>query len=259
MTDGKNPINVVTAAFIIIGNEILSGRTKDANLSFLANELVALGIRLEEVRVIKDDHSVIADTVRTLRQTYNYVFTSGGIGPTHDDITCDSIAKSFEVEVHHHPDAIERMEVHAKKRNVELNEARMRMARTTVDATLILNPISAAPGFTIENVHVMTGVPSVFQAMVKELLPTLKTGTKLNSITVISSLGEGTIANGLAEIQRTQSTIDIGSYPFFRSGTYGTELVLRGTDINDLEVAAQSVRQLIKEQGGTPRNEEEKQ
>ena len=180
MASDDNTINIVTAAFVIIGNEILSGRTKDANLSFLASELSNIGIRLEEVRIIKDDHVTIAETVKIIRKQYDYVFTSGGIGPTHDDITCDSIAQSFNLEVYHHPDAVQRMSDHARKRNVELNEARMRMARTPKGATLILNPISAAPGFTVENVHVMAGVPSVFQAMVKELLPTLKTGTKVH-------------------------------------------------------------------------------
>ena len=157
MASDDNTINIVTAAFVIIGNEILSGRTKDANLSFLASELSNIGIRLEEVRIIKDDHLIIAETVRIIRKQYDYVFTSGGIGPTHDDITCDSIAQSFNLEVYHHPDAVQRMSAHARKRDVELNEARMRMARTPKGATLILNPISAAPGFTVENVHVMAG------------------------------------------------------------------------------------------------------
>ena len=149
------------------------------------------------------------------------------------------------------------MSDHARKRNVELNEARMRMARTPKGATLILNPISAAPGFTVENVHVMAGVPSVFQAMVKELLPTLKTGTKVHSVTVICNLGEGLIAKGLEEIQIQKPNIDIGSYPYFRSGVYGTELVLRGTNINDIEESAESIRQLIIKNGGYPTNEKD--
>ena len=255
MASDDNTINLVTAAFVIIGNEILSGRTKDANLSFLASELSNIGIRLEEVRIIKDDHVTIAETVKIIRKQYDYVFTSGGIGPTHDDITCDSIAQSFNLEVYHHPDAVQRMSDHARKRNVELNEARMRMARTPKGATLILNPISAAPGFTVENVHVMAGVPSVFQAMVKELLPTLKTGTKVHSVTVICNLGEGLIAKGLEEIQIQKPNIDIGSYPYFRSGVYGTELVLRGTDIKDIEASAESIRQLIIKNCGHPTNE----
>ena len=252
MNTSISEIKTVTAAFVIIGNEILSGRTKDVNLSYLATALVQVGIRLDEVRVIRDDQSTIANTVKTLRSEYDYVFTSGGIGPTHDDITCDSIALSFELDVHHHPEALKRMKAHAKKRGVELNEARLRMARTPLGASLINNPISAAPGFTIENVHVMAGVPSVFQAMVNELLPTLRTGTKIYSRTVISNLGEGTVANGLEKIQSNYPTIDIGSYPFFKNGIYGTSLVLRGAQVNDLEVAAKDIFNLIKECGGHP-------
>ena len=257
MDTSISEIKIVTAAFIIIGNEILSGRTKDVNLSYLATALVQVGIRLDEVRVIRDDQSTIANTVKTLRSEYDYVFTSGGIGPTHDDITCDSIALSFELDVHHHPEALKRMKAHAKKRGVELNEARLRMARTPLGASLINNPISAAPGFTIENVHVMAGVPSVFQAMVNELLPTLRRGTKIHSRTVISNLGEGTVANGLEKIQSKYPTIDIGSYPFFKNGIYGTSLVLRGAQVNDLEVAAKDIFNLIKEYGGHPTDGDE--
>ena len=257
MNTSISEIKTVTAAFVIIGNEILSGRTKDVNLSYLATVLVQVGIRLDEVRVIRDDQSTIANTVKTLRSEYDYVFTSGGIGPTHDDITCDSIALSFELDVHHHPEALKRMKAHAKKRGVELNEARLRMARTPLGASLINNPISAAPGFTIENVHVMAGVPSVFQAMVNELLPTLRRGTKIYSRTVISNLGEGTVANGLEKIQSKYPTIDIGSYPFFKNGIYGTSLVLRGAQVNDLEVAAKDIFNLIKECGGHPTDGDE--
>ena len=232
-------------------------RDRDVNLSYLATALVQVGIRLDEVRVIRDDQSTIANTVKTLRSEYDYVFTSGGIGPTHDDITCDSIALSFELDVHHHPEALKRMKAHAKKRGVELNEARLRMARTPLGASLINNPISAAPGFTIENVHVMAGVPSVFQAMVNELLPTLRRGTKIHSRTVISNLGEGTVANGLEKIQSKYPTIDIGSYPFFKNGIYGTSLVLRGAQDNDLEVAAEDIFNLIKECGGHPTDGDE--
>ena len=257
MNTSISEIKTVTAAFVIIGNEILSGRTKDVNLSYLATALVQVGIRLDEVRVIRDDQSTIANTVKTLRSEYDYVFTSGGIGPTHDDITCDSIALSFELDVHHHPEALKRMKAHAKKRGVELNEARLRMARTPLGASLINNPISAAPGFTIENVHVMAGVPSVFQAMVNELLPTLRRGTKIYSRTVISNLGEGTVANGLEKIQSKYPTIDIGSYPFFKNGIYGTSLVLRGAQVSDLEVAAEDIFNLIKECGGHPTDGDE--
>lgn len=257
MNTSISEIKIVTAAFIIIGNEILSGRTKDVNLSYLATALVQIGIRLDEVRVIRDDQSTITNTVKTLRSEYDYIFTSGGIGPTHDDITCDSIALSFGLDVHHHPEALKRMKAHAKKRGVELNEARLRMARTPLGASLINNPISAAPGFTIENVHVMAGVPSVFQAMVSELLPTLRTGTKIHSRTVISNLGEGTVAKGLEEIQNKYPTIDIGSYPFFKNHIYGTSLVLRGAQVNDLDRAAKDISNLIIKCGGHPTDGDE--
>lgn len=248
---------IVTAAFIIIGDEILSGRTKDANLGFIADELVEAGIRLKEVRVISDDEDEIVDTVRALSAKYDYVFTSGGIGPTHDDITCDSVAKAFDRGVSHHPEAVKRMRAHAGDVGVDLNEARMRMARTPDGADLILNPVSAAPGFIVENVHVMAGVPRIFQAMVKELLPTLKGGDKIHSIAVSSNLGEGRVATGLGEIQARYPAIAIGSYPYFRAGNYGTTLVLRGTEMAVLEAAAEEVRQLIRDQGGVASDVEE--
>ena len=248
---GAGP-DIVTAAFIIIGDEILSGRTKDANLGFIADELVEAGIRLKEVRVISDDEDEIVCAVQALSGKYDYVFTSGGIGPTHDDITCDSVAKAFGLEISHHPKAVKRMRAHAGNVGVDLNEARMRMARTPNGASLILNPVSAAPGFTVENVHVMAGVPRIFQAMVKELLPTLKGGAKVHSVAVSSNLGEGRVATGLGEIQARYPDISIGSYPYFRAGNYGTTLVLRGTEMEILEAAAEEVRQLIRDQGGEP-------
>lgn len=254
--DGAGPL-IVTAAFIIIGDEILSGRTKDANLGFIADELVEAGIRLKEVRVISDDEDEIVDTVRALSAKYDYVFTSGGIGPTHDDITCDSVAKAFNLGVSHHPEALKRMRAHAGNVGVDLNEARMRMARTPDGASLILNPVSAAPGFIVENVHVMAGVPRIFQAMVKELLPTLKGGAKVHSIAVSSNLGEGRVATGLGEIQDRYPDISIGSYPYFRAGNYGTTLVLRGTEMERLRQAAEEVRRLIRDQGGEPTDVED--
>ncbi len=243
---------IVTAAFIIIGDEILSGRTKDANLGFIADELVEAGIRLKEVRVVSDDEDEIIASVRALSEKYNYVFTSGGIGPTHDDITCDSVAKAFNLGVSHHPEAVKRMRAHAGNVGVDLNEARMRMARTPDGAGLILNPVSAAPGFTVGNVHVMAGVPRIFQAMVKELLPTLRGGAKVLSLAISSNLGEGKVATGLGEIQGRYPDIAIGSYPYFRAGNYGTTLVLRGTDIEVLKRAAEEVRALIRGEGGVP-------
>lgn len=257
MNSSLSSFQVVTSAFVIIGNEILSGRTKDVNLSYLAAELVDAGIQLEEVRVIQDNHDVIAKTIQSLKKKYDYVFTSGGIGPTHDDITCDSVAQSFGLGVHHHPEALKRMQAHAEKRGVELNEARLRMARTPVGAVLILNPISAAPGFSVENVHVMAGVPSVFQAMVKELIPTLRKGTKIHSKTIISNLGEGTIAGDLEVVQKEYPNVDIGSYPFFRAGSYGTSLVMRGPSVEELSNVAKEIRNLVTDHGGEPVDGEE--
>ncbi len=250
---------IVTAAFVIIGNEILSGRTPDANLEFLAVELVKAGIRLEEVRVIPDDQDRITTTIRALRDCYDHVFMSGGIGPTHDDITCESVAASFNLAVEYHPDAVARMQAHSERIGIELNEVRMRMARTPVGASLIVNPVSAAPGFTVENVHVMAGVPRVFQAMVKELVPTLAGGARMLSIAITSSLGEGILATGLGVIQTRYPDIDIGSYPYFRAGAFGTTLVLRGTDMTPLDNAAAEVEALIRDEGGEPTRQENDQ
>ena len=254
--DAPEP-EIVTAAFVCIGDEILSGRTRDANLGFIAERLVEAGIRLREARVVRDDEDEIAGTVRELSARYDHVFTSGGIGPTHDDITCDSVAKSFGLAVRHDPEAVRRMEAHAKRAGLELNEARMRMARTPEGAALIRNPVSAAPGFTVGNVHVMAGVPRIFQAMVKELLPTLRGGAKMLSVSVVSNLGEGAVAAGLGDIQARYPDVDIGSYPYFRAGSFGTTLVLRGVDRARIEAAAEEARRLIRDIGGVPSDPEE--
>ena len=252
MTSPSAAPTVVTAALVIIGDEILSGRTRDANLAFLADRLVGAGIRLEEVRVVTDRTDAIVRAVNELRGRHDHVFTSGGIGPTHDDITCDSVAEAFGVAVELHPEAARRMREHAERRGLELNEARMRMARTPAGAALIRNPVSAAPGFTIGNVHVMAGVPSVFQAMVQELLPTLRGGDPVSSLSVVCDLGEGVVAGGLAGIQQRYPDVGIGSYPYFRAGAFGTTLVMRGTDRERIEQATAEVRDLVRSLGGTP-------
>ncbi|MBO6561286.1 MAG: competence/damage-inducible protein A [Nisaea sp.] len=242
----------VTSAFLIIGNEILSGRTKDKNLGFLAEKLTEAGIRLSEVRVVRDEEGEIVEAVNALRERYTYVFTSGGIGPTHDDITCASIAAAFCLPVIRNPEAMRRMEIHYKTIGREFNEARKKMAETPEGAELIDNPVSTAPGFIIGNVHVMAGVPSVFQAMVLELLPKLKHGEKIQSRAVSCTLGEGVVAEALGEIQSRYADVEIGSYPYFRAGYFGTTLVARGTDIARLDAAAEEIRQMIRDKGGEP-------
>ena len=253
---GETHSGIVTAAFVIIGNEILSGRTRESNLAVLASALVDAGIRLIEVRVIPDEKDRIVNTIRAMRDSHDHVFTSGGIGPTHDDITCDSVAEAFGSQVALHPDAFARMKAHADRVGIELNESRMRMARTPVGASLIVNPISAAPGFSIGNVHVMAGVPRIFEAMVTGLIPTLVSGVRLYSVEVESSLGEGTVAAGLAEIQQSHPDIEIGSYPWYRSSGHGTTLVLRGPDLSLLDCAATEVEKLVRRLGGNPLRKE---
>ena len=259
MTPQTSSSEIVTAAFVIIGDEILSGRTRDANLGFIAEKLVEAGIRLREVRVVPDVPDEIARAVNELRARYDHVFTSGGIGPTHDDITCDSVAQAFGLDVVFHPEAVRRMRVHAERRGLELNEARMRMARTPAGAGLITNPVSAAPGFTIGNVHVMAGVPVIFQAMLADLVPTLRGGAPVRSLSIVSDLGEGIVAGGLGEIQQRYRDVDIGSYPYFQAGSFGTTLVLRGVDMSRLELAAGEVRELVRSLGGTPVDVEEEE
>ncbi|MBT6138522.1 MAG: competence/damage-inducible protein A [Rhodospirillaceae bacterium] len=250
MSDTSN--TVVTAAFLIIGNEILSGRTKDLNLNVLATALVEKGIRMREARVVADDEDEIVGAVQALSKRYDHVFTSGGIGPTHDDISCDCIAKAFGRPVIRNPGALRLLQVHYERSGIELNEARLRMANTPEGATLIDNPVSAAPGFTIENVHVMAGVPRIFEAMVKELLPRLVGGAPVRSISISCPLGEGIVAAGLGAIQAEHPDLEVGSYPYFRAGKIGTTLVARGSDDADLEAAAEKIRALIRQNGGEP-------
>ena len=242
----------VTAAFLIIGNEILSGRTRDKNLGFLAEKLTETGIRLSEVRVVRDEQAKIIAAVRALSEAYTHVFTSGGIGPTHDDITCASIAAAFNKPVIRHPEAMRRMALHYESTGREFNEARKKMAETPEGATLIDNAVSVAPGFITRNVYVMAGVPSVFQSMVLELVPVLKRGSKMKSRSVSCDIGEGTVAAALGAIQDRFPDIEIGSYPYFRAGGFGTTLVARGTDETLLEDVAGAIRQMIRDCGGEP-------
>ena len=226
-----------TAAMLVIGDEILSGRTRDANMHHLAGQLTAHGIDLTEVRVVSDDQTAIVRALNALRADYAHVFTSGGIGPTHDDITADAIGAAFGVHVDVRDDARALLQAHYDRQGSELNAARLRMARIPDGATLIDNPVSVAPGFTLENVHVMAGVPSVFQAMVQSVLPTLTGGQPLVSRTLRMMRGEGDLAGPLGEVAAQYPDISFGSYPFQKDGVYGANLVLRGPDEAALDAA----------------------
>lgn len=219
-----------TAAMLVIGDEILSGRTLDTNTQHLAARLTQMGIRMAEVRVVPDVHEVIVETVNTLRVAYDHVFTSGGIGPTHDDITAECIAAAFGVGIGIRDDARAILQAHYDRSGLEFNAARQRMARIPDGAALIDNPISSAPGFTIGNVHVMAGVPDVFHAMVAGVLPTITGGAPLLSQTLRVMRGEGEVAAELGGIAAEFPELSIGSYPFQLNGAYGTNIVVRGTD-----------------------------
>lgn len=219
-----------SAAMLVIGDEILSGRTRDANMHYLAGELTRAGIDLREVRVISDDPDAIVAGVRALSAAYDVVFTSGGIGPTHDDITAENVARAFDRPISVRDDARAILTAHYAAREQELNEARLRMARIPEGATLIDNPISAAPGFTIENVHVMAGVPSIFQAMLASVLPTITGGAPVLSQTLEVRRGEGDIAGPLTDLAARYPDLSFGSYPFIRDGCHGANVVVRGQD-----------------------------
>lgn len=219
-----------TAAMLVIGDEILSGRTRDSNMHHLAQELTKQGITLAEVRVVADDAPAIIAAVRALAGAYDHVFTSGGIGPTHDDITADCIAQAFGADIDIRDDARALLAAHYARQGVDFNAARQRMARIPEGASLIDNPVSIAPGFTLGNVHVMAGVPAVFQAMVASVLPTLTGGAPLLSQTLRLMRGEGEVAEGLGALAARYPDLSMGSYPFQRDGAYGTNIVIRGTD-----------------------------
>ncbi len=219
-----------TAAMLVIGDEILSGRTRDSNMHFLAQELTKHGIDLKEVRVVADDAGSIVSATQALRDAYDYVFTSGGIGPTHDDITADCIACAFGVSIGVRDDARAILAERYERMGTELNEARLRMARIPDGARLIDNPVSGAPGFSIGNVHVMAGVPAVFEAMVASVLPQLAGGAPLVSQTVRFDRPEGDIAGPLARLAEEYPALSIGSYPFIQNGAYGANIVIRGSD-----------------------------
>lgn len=219
-----------TAAMLVIGDEILSGRTRDANTPHLAEALSRIGIDLNEARIVRDAPLAIIAALNALRAAYDHVFTSGGIGPTHDDITADCVARAFGVTIDVREDARALLQAHYDRSGIEVNAARLRMARIPQGASLIDNPVSAAPGFTIGNVHVMAGVPGIFQAMVASVLPTLTGGAPLLSQSLRIDRGEGDIAGPLAELAADNPDLMIGSYPFQRNGAFGVDVVIRGTD-----------------------------
>jgi molybdenum cofactor synthesis domain-containing protein len=246
MTD--SPKNV-TACLLIIGNEILSGRTKDANLNFLALELNKLGVQLRECRVIPDVEQTVVDTVNEVRKKFDYVFTTGGIGPTHDDITADCIAKAFGVGISEHPEAVARMTKHYG--DVALfTPARRRMARIPHGGVLVDNPVSIAPGFQMENVFTFAGIPKIMQGMFFAMQHRLVGGAPVVSRTVRTNLPEGIIAEPLGALQKRFEDLDIGSYPGFRNGKVSVSLVLRGTDDARLAVASAELIDTLKKMNG---------
>lgn len=224
-----------TAAILIIGDEILSGRTREGNAYFLAGKLVDHGVTCREIRVVPDHAEVIIAAVRALSDSHDHVFTSGGIGPTHDDITADAVSAAFGVRIGVRNDAREILGAHYAARGTDFTPARLRMARIPDGAVLIDNPVSGAPGFSIGNVHVMAGVPGIFQAMVDGLLPRLAGGAPLLSRNWQVMAPESLIADELGSIARTYDDLSIGSYPFFQDGAHGVNMVVRGYDPTRLE------------------------
>ena len=231
-----------TAAMLVIGDEILSGRTRDANMYHLAGQLTGQGIDLKEVRVVSDDPEAIVNATRALSAAYTHLFTSGGIGPTHDDITADCIAAAFGVSIGVRADARAILQAHYDANGQELNNARLRMARIPDGACLIDNPVSKAPGFTLRNVHVMAGVPSIFQAMLASILPSLTGGKPFLSVTYRVDRGEGDIAAPLGALAAAFPQLSIGCYPFQKDGLFGANIVMRGTDDSQLQKALTALK-----------------
>ena len=217
--------DIVRAALLVIGDEILSGRTADQNINYIALHCTQIGIRLDEVRVIKDVEELIVDAVNHLRRTYDYVFTTGGIGPTHDDITAASVARAFDVEISENEEAIALMT--ERYPGKELTEARRLMARIPLGATLIKNTVSGAPGFKMDNVIVMAGVPKIMQVMLDSVTPSLRTGRALIARSIVVETPESRVASCLKDLQEDGEDISIGSYPYFREGRVGTVVVMR--------------------------------
>jgi molybdenum cofactor synthesis domain-containing protein len=233
-----------TASMLVIGDEILSGKTKDKNIGVLADALTMVGVDLVEVRIVSDDESAIVEALNALRAQTTYVFTSGGIGPTHDDITADSVAKAFGVGIDVDPRAYKLLSDFYAKTDRQMNAGRERMTRIPDGADLIDNPVSIAPGFRLGNVHVMAGVPSVFAAMLESVLPTLEGGVPIAVNTLPFNCGEGDLAERLAAIDADHPDVSIGSYPKLIDGKFSTEIVLRSRDAAALDAATQAAQKL---------------
>ncbi|MDR3419649.1 MAG: molybdopterin-binding protein [Xanthobacteraceae bacterium] len=245
--ENKSKSEIVTAGLLVIGDEILSGRTKDKNIGFTADYLTAIGVDLKEVRVVPDDEPEIVAALNALRARYTYVFTTGGIGPTHDDITADAVAKAFGVPIDYNPRAVEILRARLAQTGGVMNEARMRMTRMPAGAELVLNKISAAPGFRIENVIVMAGIPAVMQAMLEYVTPQLKTGAKMLSETVRADCREGDIGTELGAIAKAHPDVMIGSYPFMdeKRGA-NAHVVIRARDPQRLAAVKADVEAMLK-------------
>lgn len=251
MSEDSSSTHAVTAAVLVIGDEILSGRTKDRNIGHIAEHLTAIGIVLREVRVVPDDEAAIVAALNALRAAYDYVFTTGGIGPTHDDITADCVAKAFGVPIDIDPRALAIMQPAYAKRGIELNAARLRMARVPEGAELVANAVTMAPGFRMGNVIIMAGVPSIMQAMLEAVTPSLRTGKRVFSITLKALHAEGELADLFAAHQKAWPAVAMGSYPGYAGGQYWSELVLRSADSNVLEEAASTLETALREAGLT--------
>src|SRR5467141_3734267 len=237
--------HLVTAAVLVIGDEILSGRTKDKNIGYIAEYLTGIGIDLREVRVVADDEAAIVEALNALRIRYTYVFTTGGIGPTHDDITADAVAKAFGVPIGPDPRAVAIMKERFDQMGTEMNEARMRMTRIPAGADLVLNKVSAAPGFWIGNVIVMAGVPSIMQAMLDDVAPKLATGARMMSETVRADTREGDIGTELGAVAREHPDVMIGSYPFVDERGPNTSIVVRARSADKLAAAKAAVEAML--------------
>ncbi len=257
MADQDAETGTVTAAMLVIGNEILSGRTQDANINFVATGLNEIGIQMREVRVVPDIEAEIVAAVNALRTKFDYVFTTGGIGPTHDDITAESVAAAFGKEATYHPTTYAMLEANYKKSGREFTEMRKRMALTPEGADVIENDLGVAPGFVMDNVFVMAGVPQVAQSMFRAAAPLLRRGRIMRSRSIGTHLAEGVIAAGLLSIQNDYPASDVGSYPFYNTpGGHGTTLVVRSFDASDLDGAGDAILKLIADLEGEALSDE---
>ena len=243
----NNKKSLSSACILVIGDEVLSGRTEDKNINFIAKRCDNIGVSVNEVRIIPDDKETIKNTVLECYKKFDYIFTTGGIGPTHDDITTECIASAFNLDVEINPEALKRLKDHYKKSNVELNDARIKMAKIPKGAKLIDNPVSSAPGFIVENIYVLPGVPKILQAMFKNLEDEIKGITNMVSKNIIVYSPEGEIADFLESIQNEFADISIGSYPYFRPPDVGTNIVLRSIDKNLINEATIAICRKLKE------------